>query len=137
MSDDLLDVEIDASGALRALDRLGAAVDRHLMAAAKTSAEHIRDEARVRLRRQQTPNATGHTASQITARLSRDGKGYVVYVNTPPDIPANLDIWLEFGTRRGQAPRPFLLSSAQLEEGPHERRVFRALEAAIAEVQRG
>jgi hypothetical protein len=50
--------------------------------------------------------------------------------------PANLDIWLEFGTRHMEA-RPFLHASAQLEEGPHERRIQQAINDAIQEVGLG
>lgn len=47
-------------------------------------------------------------------------------------------LWLEFGTVQGAAgshtlaPRPFLLPAAELEQGPHLRRVTEQLHEALA-----
>ena len=58
--------------------------------------------------------------------------GWRVYVEPMPPRPANLPQWIEFGTKKMQA-RPFLFSSARLEEGAHVRRISEALTVAIEE----
>lgn len=122
----LMTIEAETRDLLAALERLGPAVDVRLRAEARYTAGQIRDEAQRRIRRR-----TGRTAAQITAEESYDGTGYVVYVKTDePDVPANLDLWLEHGTRFMTA-RPFLQPSALLEAGSHRRRVLRACEDEI------
>lgn len=124
----LISISVDPRGAIDALTRLGPAVERHLMTAARVTAEAIKREAQGRVARR-----TGRTQAGITAEPAQDGTGYVVYVQTPEDGWPNLDIGLEFGTKY-MSPRPFLHASAQLEQGPHLRRIEDAIQAAIDEV---
>lgn len=126
----LLNIDVDPAGAIAALNLLGVAVERHLMAAAKLSAQSIAREARTRVARR-----TGATAAGITAEEARDGMGWVVFVNTPPGGFPNLDLVLEFGSKF-MTPRPFLNPSAQLEEGSHRRRIEQAIQDAIEEASR-
>lgn len=129
----LLSIDVDPSGVIKALDRLGAAVEQRLQDVAQETAQRIAEEARRRVARR-----TGQTASFITAEPARDGKGWVVYVKIPADqrnLWPNIDIGLEFGTRY-MVPRPFLHPSVSLEAGPHRRRLEAAIQAAIEEAQR-
>lgn len=130
MAAPLLNIDVDPRGAIAALDTLGVAAERHLKAAAAVTAHRIKAEAQGRVARR-----TGATAAAITAEEARDGRGYVVYVKTPPGEWPNLDIGLEFGTQF-MTPRPFLHVSAQLEEGPHRRRIEAAIAEAIGEAER-
>ena len=67
-------------------------------------------------------------SAAITIKETRDGTGYVVFVNQP-DNPG-LAGWIEFGTIKMTA-RGFLFTSARLEEGGHMRRLGEAVQAAI------
>ena len=125
---DKLTITVDTADLLAALARLGARAERHVHAAAKVTAEKIREEARGRVRR-----ATGRTANAIvTEEAEGPLGGWRVYVEPMPPRAANLPQWIEFGTKKMQA-RPFLFSSARLEAGAHLRRVSEALDAAIEE----
>ena len=129
MSDDMT-IDIDTAGLLSALTKLGPKADALVKSAAKVTGDRIAREARRRVAR-----ATGHTAEQIRVEETDDGKGYIVLANDPRDRK-HIDKWLEFGTVHMTA-RPFLFASAQLEEGPHLKRVERAVQAAIDEVGLG
>lgn len=130
MAAPLLSIDVDPRGAIAALDRLGTAVERRMKEVALVTANRIKAEAQGRVARR-----TGVTAAAITAEEARDGRGYVVYVKTPAGEWPNLDIGLEFGTKF-MTPRPFLHVSAQLEEGPHRRRIEAAIDEAIGEAER-
>ena len=121
-------IDVDPSGAIAALERLGPAVEVRLDAVARDTAERIAAEARRRVRRR-----TGQTAAGITVEQAKDGNGYVVFVDIDPARWPNLDIGLEFGTRF-MGPAPFLHASAVLEESSHRRRLEHALQDAIDEV---
>src|SRR3990167_3807251 len=123
----LLNIDVDPRGALAALDRLGAAVERRLLDVARVTGGRVKAEAQRRIARR-----TGRTAEAITSEDSRDGRGVVVYVKTPSNAWPNVDLALEFGTVK-MTPRPFLHASAALEEGPHRRRVEEAIGEAIEE----
>lgn len=125
-------VDVDARALLAALDRLDERIGVRLKDVARDTAERIQRDARARLARQ--THGTGQTADAITVEDIRGG--YRVFVGPQGNRPANLPIWLEFGTKRMTA-RPFLFATATLESGPHLRRVREAVEDAIAEVQRG
>lgn len=148
---DRLTTELDFTGVVRAFERLGGEVTaKHLGAAARETASRIATEASARLRRQ--THGTGETAGAIVFELgehamgaragpigaglrqSTTGYGYLVFV-APTSRPAELPVWLEFGTKHMLA-RPFLVAAARLEDGPHRRRVEQALASAIAEVSR-
>ena len=125
MSEPLLTIEVDTEALLRAIDAMPDAVLAFLKPAAKTTADNIADEAQGRVARR-----TGATAEAITVEEAHSGDGYVVYVaNAAEDWP-HLDIGLEFGTKF-MTERPFLIVSAQLEVGAHDRRAREAVQAAI------
>lgn len=125
-------VDADASALLAALDQLGAVAERHVKNAAAVTAGRIQQEARARVRR-----ATGQTAAAITVdEAPAPLGGYRVYVGQMGQRPTELPLWLEFGTVKMTA-QPFLLSSARLEAGAHERRIAEAIQDAIDEVGLG
>lgn len=136
---DGLQVETDATGLLRALDRLGAElVERHTKPACKVTAERIQAGARARVARK-----TGRTAAGISVEESRDQLGYVVLpfdadfelalIRAGNDQqPANLPIWLEFGTKY-MSPRPYFFAAVELERVGHDRRIREAIQDAIDE----
>jgi HK97 gp10 family phage protein len=127
-----LRIDVDVSALLAAFDRLGPVAERACHAAARATAERVREEARARVRR-----ATGQTASAITVDEAEPPLGgWRVYVDRMGSRPANLPIWIEFGTSKMPA-QPFLFNSAQLEEGAHLRRIAEAIEDAIGEVGLG
>lgn len=135
----LMQVEVDASGLLRALTALPDRAQPPLDAAASETADAIVAEARSRVARR-----TGRTQTGITKEKATKGDGYIV---TPfnaahrrtlkesgnEEQPKNLPTWLEKGTQK-MSPKPYFWVSVALEEQPHRRRVEQALEQAIAEV---
>lgn len=116
-------IDVDNAELYAAFDLLGAQLDACLKPAAFVTAQAVQREARARVRR-----ATGKTAAAITIEETRDGTGYVVFVNQP-DNPG-LAGWIEFGTIKMTA-RGFLFTSARLEENGHLRRVAEAVQAAL------
>lgn len=118
---DLFTVDVDVSGLLAALDRLGAIAEAYTSAAARVTAGNVAREARNRVARR-----TGTTAEGIG--VVEDDGAYLVqtYRQQFPSLPA----WLEYGTKHMSA-RPFFRPSAQLEEGPHLRRIAHAVQSAI------
>lgn len=133
MSDEIA-VDADMTDLIAALESLGPFAQPFLNAASKQSADSITHEARERLHRKLGPDATGQTEASIVNRPAFDGNGFVVVAEREP-MP-NLPLWLEKGTKKGRSThaniaRPFFYVSAQLEEGPHWRRVADALQQAI------
>lgn len=110
----LLRLDVDTAGLFAAMDQAVAEIERALKSNAEITAHRIASEAEGRVRRR-----TGKTAAGITVEETRDGKGYVVFVQRP-DMPG-LPGWLEFGTRF-MSKRDFFFASARLEEAAHERR---------------
>jgi HK97 gp10 family phage protein len=121
---DAFTITADDTALLATLDAIPAAIQAHLKAAAKITAEAIATEARARVRRR-----TGQTGDAITVEEARSGDGYVIYVG---EGRQHIGSFLEFGTRFMTA-RPFLFTSARVEEGAHERRARDAVQAAIDE----
>lgn len=120
-----LTVDVDASALLAALDRLGVEAERICQEASKVTANKIVNEAKKRVAR-----ATGETQRAIVSEQAPGPLGgYRVFVGTTSH-PANLPQWLEWGTKHMSA-RPFLFSSARLEEGPHRQRIAAAVQDAI------
>lgn len=133
-----LQIDIDVDGVIAALNGLGDAAKPYINTAAQETGESIVREARARLKRQVGPQATGKTEQSIVTRPAYDGNGFIVIVEREP-FP-ELPLWLEKGTKPGKRPnrarthaRPFFYVSAELEEGPHFRRIEGALQDAIAE----
>lgn len=116
-------IDVDNTDLYAAFDQAGAELDPFIKAASYVTAQAIQREARARVRR-----ATGGTASKITIEEARNGVGYVVFVNQPEN--PGLAGWIEFGTIK-MSSRGFLFSSAQLEQGPHLRRLSEAIQEAL------
>jgi hypothetical protein len=124
---------VDAELLLRSLDHFGAHVGAWLDASCLETAKAIVAEASRRIHRQ-----TGETAAKIHYERGRYG-GYVVMAYDTGGKGKggrtrqhHVDLYLEFGTTF-MYPRPFLLESARLEEGPHMRRLEEAAQKAIDE----
>jgi HK97 gp10 family phage protein len=126
-----LTVDVDASALFKMLDQLGESADAYIKEAAKVTAERIAQEARGRLARQ--TSGTGKTQAAIT--VTEEEHGARVFVGRVAGRNPNVPLYLEFGTKFMSA-RPFLFASAMLEEGPHMKRVERALQKAIDEASR-
>lgn len=126
-------IEVDDEDVLKMLDALGPAAETLVHQQSRITAERIQQEARSRARR-----ATGILRDAITVEEAGPPMhGYRVFVDEMTDArgprPDEFALWHEAGTRHMKA-QPFMEISAQLEEGPHLRRLSDALEAAVAEV---
>jgi hypothetical protein len=129
-------IDVDTSEVLRQLDQFGEDLEQAFAEAALATGFAVAAEARDRLARQ--THGTGQTAENITistsspraGRQAQAGSGPVFVFVRPRNRPANLPVWLEFGTINME-PRPFLIAAAHLEEGPHRRRMAAAAERAI------
>lgn len=141
MADQMLTIDVDAASLLRALNTLGPEAAKHLKAAAKETAEAIATEARSRARRFRK---TGYTEEGISVEELHSGDGYVVWPwkrgrpihqNAKGQPAKNVPIWLEFGTKYA-SKQPYFFVAAEMEKGPHMRRVAIALTDAIDEVNR-
>lgn len=117
MSSAMFSASVESAALIAMLGRLAHSADFVTREVGKDTAERIVREALSRVRR-----ATGVTASEIHYELSRDGKGYVVLGYRVGIGSFPIDKYLEFGTK-SSGKRPFFFSSAQLEEGPHLRRL--------------
>lgn len=127
-----LEIEADATTLIAALDALGEGVQAHILAAAKVSADSIAREYHARVaRRRGGPTRRGtHTADTIRVIEATVGVGFLVGAASPA-MP-NLPHWLEKGTVKMTA-RPALGPAADLEAGPHDRRMREAIQSAIDE----
>lgn len=137
MSDALLKIDVETTGLIAALDSLGPSIQAYTKAAARVTADRIVASARARVPR----GKSGRTAAGITAQASYDGTGYVVMpfndaferaliASGNDQQPANLPVWLEFGTKKMTA-RPFFFAAARAEENAHDRRMRAAIQDAI------
>ena len=149
MTNALMTVDVDAEAVLAALARVGDAAATHVKAAALVTAKNIVREAQARVARR-----TGETSRGIHLEETHDGQGYVVKpsfelraislhtskktgrIHTQAVTQNNLPIWLEFGTKSMTA-RPYFFASADLERGPHDRRMAEAVQAAVDETGLG
>ena len=127
---DSFDATVDASQVLALFDRMGPSMDFLAREVGRDTAKNIVREAQARVKR-----ATGVTAKGIHWELTRDGKGYVVLAYTKGNQPDPVDIYNEYGTEKMFA-KPFFMVSAELEEGPHMRRLIERMEEWLAEVGR-
>jgi len=126
---DSFTITAETAALLAALNRVPAAVLKHVKRNARVSADNIAREAAGRVRRR-----TGKTAAGLTVEETRNGDGYVVFVRRPemPGLPG----WQEFGTQF-MTKQPFLFVSANLEVGAHDRRQRAAVQDAIDETGLG
>lgn len=119
--------EIEHDSITPALARLGDAANAVLSDLARETAHALQREMQGRLRRQ--TSGTGKTADAITVEKSDDGF-YRVTSGEMGSRPANLPIWLEFGTKH-MTPRPYFYGAIALEQGTYLRRVEQQLQNAI------
>lgn len=109
-----------------AFDRLAESASAILDGIAKTTAEGLQAGVRGRLQRQL--HGTGKTADAVT--IERVEGGYRVTSGTQAPRPANLPIWLEFGTRH-MHPRPAWEAERLLWASTYWRRCEEGLQHAI------
>ncbi len=112
----------DTAEAVALLDRLAYSAQFVTREVARTTAEKIVREAQARVRR-----ATGETASEIHWELTHDEKGYIVLGYDTRVNKTFVEDYIEHGTKF-QYAKPFFFSSAQLEEGPHMRRLVERMQ---------
>lgn len=95
-----------------AIERLAPAVRASLRSVAQRTALRIRDGARHRLLAQ--TQGTGRTAAAIAVREDPDEKAFAVESKAVRPSPANLPLWLEFGTVHMTA-RPYMRPAVEAE----------------------
>ena len=117
MAGPMFSASVDSQALIALFDRLAQSADFVCRAAARETAERIVAEAKSRAKRR-----TGETASEIHYELSRDGQGYVVLGYRTGTGEDPIDKYLEYGTV-SQYAKPFFWTSANLESGPHLRRL--------------
>jgi HK97 gp10 family phage protein len=122
MAEPLMTITVDTRDLFAAMDAMPNVIMAALKANAKVTADNIAREAKARIAR-----ATGATAEAITVEETHNGDGYVVFVGNERTY---IGRFLEFGTKF-MAARPFLFTSARIEEGSHDRRALEAVQAAI------
>lgn len=130
----LLAITVDSSELIRALERLPDQVLVRTKRASEVTANRIALEAKRRFSSQVSKEATGKTLAGILVDDDSAGTGYVVSSERNP-MP-NAPLFFDRGTVH-QPARPFFDVSAQLEQGPHERRIREAIQDAIDEAGLG
>lgn len=120
-------VTIEQDSATQAFERLGPAAAAALKGLAKETAYSLQAGVRSRLQRQ-IPGGTGRTVGAIT--VEEQATGYRVTSGDQGPRPANLPIWLEYGTKH-MSPRPAWDAEIRLHAGPYNRRVEDVLQRAI------
>lgn len=129
----------EAQSLLAALERVGPRAESLCRAAAHETARRIQSGIRARAQW----GATGQTREAITVEEAPGPLGgYRVFVGRTNDAeglsrPANLPLWLEFGTKKWAGHPGFFFGPARLEEGPHLRRIAEALQAVFDELGLG
>jgi hypothetical protein len=114
-----------------AIQKLPDAVTAALKAEARASADRIAAHAAALLRAQ--THGTGRTAAAI--RVLEEGADKQFVVNSPgtADKPANLPIWLEYGTRFMTA-KPHMRPAADAESAAYKQHMAAAAERAAQKV---
>ncbi len=112
------------------IERLEPSVTAALKQTARESAGRIASHA-AQLLNSQT-HGTGRTAAAIRVLDESDRKQYVVNSPGHPDRPANLPVWLEFGTRYMTA-KPHMRPAADAESERYKFNMVKAAEDAAGE----
>jgi hypothetical protein len=153
-------ITVDDSALLAALNRLGPAVERYTMPAALETAKAVQREAKARVARRTGATSEGilvrkdyagkgyvvttqdvvlggqRTAAQGMGMGMRPGAA-AKWAGRRYTQDSHVGLWLEIGTAQGRsrshtaAPRPWLGPSADVEQGPHGRRMRAAIQQAI------
>jgi hypothetical protein len=126
---DAITASVDATELLALLDRVGPSIEFHARDVARETAGRIVTEAQARVARR-----GGTTARGIHMDFTRDGKGYVVLAYEP-DVQAPVDKYLEAGTKFMLA-QPFFFASAEIENGPHLRRLQDRVQDVLTDLGR-
>jgi hypothetical protein len=114
----------------QAITRLPASVTAALKAEARASADRITAHAQALLRAQ--THGTGATAGAIGVADDSAHQQFTVHVS-PEDRPANLPMWLEYGTRFLVA-RPFMRPAAAAENDRYVQNMTVAAERTAKDV---
>lgn len=123
----LIEVSVETQRLIDALQRVPERLQAPIDAVVQSAAENIAREAKARVARR-----TGATAKAITAVKARRGRGWVVLTALEPDIPTNLDLWIEVGTSTGMPARPYLHPAAALERAPFEARIREVIRREVS-----
>lgn len=123
-------IDVDAKALLALMDRVGPSLAFHTRDVARETAALVAAEAVRRVRRKTTKTAEG-----IHYEMTQDGKGYVVLGYTPGHQDEPVDIYLEHGTMF-MRKQPFFFSAAQLENGPHLRRMTDRVQQVLRDLGR-
>lgn len=110
----------------RDVDRFCADLERDLRSQAYVTAERIKRTAQAILRSK--THGTGKTAAAIVVIEEKEHQQFVVESDGDESDPANLPIWLEFGTVNMQA-RPYMRPARDQHEAAYladQERVFNA-----------
>lgn len=126
--EDLMPVEVTGLDALtRGLAAFPDVVARGQRAAAEATAAALAGDLRAEL------HARGWTlANEIDVIVAPSAQLIRIEVNPRPPRPANLPLWLEFGTRHMPA-RPFMLPAVIRARAAHPARAEAALQASFDE----
>lgn len=157
---DSFSVTLDDAALLAGLKRLGTTVEKYTIPAALETAKAVQREARARVARRSGATAEGivvredyvrkgyivttgdvlaageRTLSAGLAMGMQPGKARK-WASRGYTQQKHVGLYLEGGTKKGQprshtaAPRPFLGPAADVEQGPHGRRMRAAIQAAI------
>jgi HK97 gp10 family phage protein len=117
--------------ARRALERLPSSVSLALRGAAHLIAVRIRDGAKQRLLAQ--THGTGRTANAIAVVEDAEQQQFRVESKAVRPAPANLPIWLEYGTSK-MAARPYMRPAAEAQRDDYQRAAERAVTRAAESV---
>ena len=120
---------VDNTALLAMMDRVGPSLEFHTRDVARETAIRVAYEATARVRRR-----SGQTAEGIHWEMSRDGKGYVVLAYEAGK-QAPVDRYLEEGTKFMLA-RPFWWASAEIDNGPHLRRMEQRIQTVLDDLGR-
>jgi HK97 gp10 family phage protein len=107
----------------KAVDALPRSVTLALRGVAWQSSRRIKDRAQQILASK--THGTGKTAASIEIIEDDANKQFQVFPAGNPDRPANLPLWLEFGTRY-MAARPFMRPAADEENPRYQREMLQA-----------
>ncbi len=113
----------------QAIQHLPDAVTAAMKGEARSSADRIAAHAKSLLRAQ--THGSGKTADAIRVLDESAEKQFVVNSPGDPDRPANLPIWLEYGTRFMLA-RPHMRPAADAESTRYKANMAAAAEAAVS-----
>jgi hypothetical protein len=131
----LIDIQVDPSGAVQALRALEPLLQNELRRFASVTGQEVRDRARANAPVAPAEHRRGfHPGTYRDSIVSVDGPDATrVFAQLPAAVPFNLDIWLEFGTSR-QMPQPHLWPAADAVRARYNAGVAARVQRVIGEV---